>query len=80
MKHPIVFSNVDETSTGAVVVEWLVEVGDHVEVGANVVEVDVEKVVIEIPSPVAGVLVEINYAIEDDVPPGSVLGYIEDGS
>ena len=80
MKHPIVFEHVDDTSAEAVVVEWAVSVGGPVQAGTTVVEVDIDKVVIEIPAPVSGVLVEISYDTDDEISAGSVLGYIEDGT
>ncbi len=80
MKHPIMFEDVDEASTEAILVDWVVAVGDRVQEGENVVEVDIDKVVVEIPAPTSGVLVETNYATDDEVPLGSVLGYIEDGA
>ena len=80
MKHPVVFENVEDTSAEAVVVEWVVSVGGPVQAGETVVEVDMDKVVIEIPAPVSEVLVEISYETDDEISASYVLGYIEDGT
>ena len=39
--------------------------------------VDVDKVVIEIPAPVSGILVETTYEVDEELDPGSILGYID---
>ncbi|WP_261558950.1 dihydrolipoamide acetyltransferase family protein [Frankia tisae] len=49
-----------EGLTDADVVRWLVQVGDSVTVNQPLVEVETAKAVVEIPSPFAGVLVEIH--------------------
>ncbi|EIV95013.1 dihydrolipoamide acetyltransferase family protein [Frankia sp. QA3] len=49
-----------EGLTDADIVRWLVQVGDSVTVNQPLVEVETAKAVVEIPSPFAGVLVEIH--------------------
>ena len=43
-----------ETVDEVVLLEWLVEVGDQVEEGAELAVVETDKVETEVPSPVAG--------------------------
>ncbi|WP_235488297.1 biotin/lipoyl-containing protein, partial [Frankia sp. AvcI1] len=49
-----------EGLTDADIVRWLVQVGDSVTVNQPLVEVETAKAVVEIPSPFAGILVEIH--------------------
>jgi len=68
----------DPEPENAILVEWLIQIGDRVEAGHPLVEVDVDKVVIEIPAPVSGILVETTCDIDEELAPGSILGYIDD--
>jgi 2-oxoglutarate dehydrogenase E2 component (dihydrolipoamide succinyltransferase) len=78
VKHPIRLGSIDPEPENAILVEWLIQIGDRVEAGHPLVEVDVDKVVIEIPAPVSGILVETTYDIDEELAPGSILGYIDD--
>jgi hypothetical protein len=62
-----------ELVDGGVIVEWLVEVGDEVEVAQPLVEISTDKVDTEIPSPVAGTITEIKADVDDEVEVGAVL-------
>ena len=53
-----------ESVTEATVASWLKSVGDFVEAGEPLVELETDKVTQEVPSPASGVLVEI-------LPPGT---------
>jgi 2-oxoglutarate dehydrogenase E2 component (dihydrolipoamide succinyltransferase) len=66
----------EQEGTQAVVRAWLKKVGDRVEVNDPLVELETDKVAMEVPAPVAGVLREI--LLEADAPavPGAVLGRI----
>ncbi|MFU8888290.1 MAG: biotin/lipoyl-containing protein, partial [Trueperaceae bacterium] len=61
------------------VLKWLVAVGDAVVVDQPLVEVMTDKVTVELPSPLAGVLAEIVAPEGAVVPVGAVLGRIEVG-
>lgn len=67
-----------ESITEATVAKWLKKVGDAVEVDEPVVELETDKVSLEVPSPSAGVLSEI--VVEDgaDVAVGAVLGRVDE--
>jgi 2-oxoglutarate dehydrogenase E2 component (dihydrolipoamide succinyltransferase) len=69
----------DTTQTG-VISEWLVNVGDTVEIGDILVSVESDKAVVEVPSPVAGTLIEQLAAPEDELDIGAPIAVIEDGA
>ncbi|HKJ60326.1 MAG TPA: dihydrolipoamide acetyltransferase family protein [Halobacteriales archaeon] len=55
------------------IVQWLVSAGDRVSEDQPVVEVETDKALVEIPSPVDGVVSELHAEEGDVVPVGSVL-------
>jgi pyruvate dehydrogenase E2 component (dihydrolipoamide acetyltransferase) len=65
-----------ESVTEGTVTRWLKQVGDPVEVDEPLLEVSTDKVDTEIPSPVAGVLVEIKVAEDETVPVGAELAVV----
>ena len=68
----------EQEGTKAVVRAWLVKVGDRVAVDDPLVELETDKVAVEVPSPVAGVLTAIVIAADADAMPGAVLARIAD--
>jgi 2-oxoglutarate dehydrogenase E2 component (dihydrolipoamide succinyltransferase) len=68
----------EQEGTRAVVRAWLKQVGDRVEVNDPLVELETDKVAVEVPAPVAGVLREIVLNSDDEAVPGAVLGRIEE--
>jgi pyruvate dehydrogenase E2 component (dihydrolipoamide acetyltransferase) len=67
-----------ESVTEGTVTRWLKQVGDQVAVDEPLLEVSTDKVDTEIPSPVAGTLLEIKANEDDTVEVGAVLGVIGD--
>ncbi len=65
-----------ESVTEGTVSRWLKAVGDTVEVDEALVEVSTDKVDTEIPSPAAGVVLEIRVAEDDVAEVGAVLAVI----
>ncbi|HVX55856.1 biotin/lipoyl-containing protein, partial [Nocardioides sp.] len=65
-----------ESVTEGTVTRWLKNVGDTVTVDEPLLEVSTDKVDTEIPSPVAGTLLEIRAAEDDTVEVGAVLAVI----
>ena len=63
-----------ESVTEGTVTRWLKQVGDAVAVDEPLLEVSTDKVDTEIPSPVAGTLLEIKADEDDTVEVGAVLG------
>jgi 2-oxoglutarate dehydrogenase E2 component (dihydrolipoamide succinyltransferase) len=68
-----------ESVSEATVAKWLKKVGDPVAVDEPLVELETDKVNLEVPSPVAGVIAEISVAEGADVAVDSVLGSITEG-
>src|SRR5699024_6142984 len=68
-----------EPVTEGTVTRWLKEVGDTVDVDEPLLEVSTDKVDTEIPSPVAGTLLEIKVAEDEDAEVGAVLAVIGSG-
>ncbi len=66
-----------ELVTEATVAKWMKAVGDAVAVDEPLVELETDKVTLEVPSPVAGVLAEIAVGEGSDVQVGAVLGSID---
>ena len=66
----------EQEGTKAVVRSWLKQVGDHVAENDPLVELETDKVAVEVPAPAAGVLAEILLASDADAVPGAVLGRI----
>src|SRR5437660_8652126 len=68
-----------ESVTEATVARWLKQPGEAVARDEPVVELETDKVTLEIPAPVAGTLGEIKAAEGSNVPVGAVLGLVVDG-
>jgi 2-oxoglutarate dehydrogenase E2 component (dihydrolipoamide succinyltransferase) len=66
----------EQEGTKALVRAWLKQVGDRVEVNDPLVELETDKVAVEVPAPAAGVLREILLHSDDEAAPGAVLGRI----
>ncbi len=69
-----------ESVTEGTVTRWLKSVGDEVAVDEPLLEVSTDKVDTEIPSPVAGTLLEIKAEEDETVEVGAVLAVIGDSS
>src|SRR5215207_5380476 len=67
-----------ESVTEGTVTRWLKQVGDSVAVDEALLEVSTDKVDTEIPSPVAGTLLEIKAEEDETVEVGAVLAVIGD--
>src|SRR5689334_4724256 len=78
MSTPVSLPALGESVTEGTVTRWLKQVGDTVAVDEPLLEVSTDKVDTEIPSPVAGVLLEINAAEDETVEVGAQLCVIGD--
>ncbi|WP_132991605.1 2-oxoglutarate dehydrogenase, E2 component, dihydrolipoamide succinyltransferase [Gordonia zhaorongruii] len=74
----VVMPELGESVTEGIVTNWLKEVGDTVEVDEALLEVSTDKVDTEIPSPVAGTLLEIVASADDVVEVGGRLAVVGD--
>ncbi len=69
-----------ESVTEATIGKWFKHAGDAVAVDEPLVELETDKVTIEVPSPAAGVLAEIAAKDGETVAVGALLGEIKDGA
>ncbi|MGA2893724.1 MAG: 2-oxoglutarate dehydrogenase complex dihydrolipoyllysine-residue succinyltransferase [Xanthobacteraceae bacterium] len=69
-----------ESVTEATIGKWFKQPGDAVAVDEPLVELETDKVTIEVPAPAAGVLSEVSAKDGDTVAVGAVLGQIKEGA
>ena len=79
MSEKIVVPVLGESITEATVAKWLKSKGDSVEADEPIVELETDKVNLEVPSPSGGVLGEINFEAGSTVEVGATLGSIMGG-
>ena len=81
MKEKIVVPVLGESITEATVSKWLKNEGETVDADEPIVELETDKVNLEVPSPISGVLSEINSKNGTVVEVGALLGSVsESGS
>ena len=68
-----------ESVTEGTIGAWLVKVGDVVTVDQALVEIETDKVAVEVPSPAAGVIAELLVGEGDTVAPGDAVAKITEG-
>jgi pyruvate dehydrogenase E2 component (dihydrolipoamide acetyltransferase) len=72
--------NLGYDTASAKVSGWLRQVGDRIEKGQAVAEVETEKATVDVEALDAGTLVEIVHGPGDEVPVGETLAWLEDGA
>ena len=80
MTEKILVPVLGESITEATISKWLKNKGDSINVDEALVELETDKVNLEVPSPVDGILTAINFKEGDTVEVGAVLGEISSGS
>ena len=80
MSEKIVVPVLGESITEATIAKWLKNKGDEIVVDEPVVELETDKVNVEVPSPISGVLSELNFKNGDTVDVGAVLGIISEAN
>jgi 2-oxoglutarate dehydrogenase E2 component (dihydrolipoamide succinyltransferase) len=80
MPIDIIVPVMGESVTEGVIATWLSRVGDFVAGDQPVVEVETDKITVEVPAPAAGTLVEQRVKAGDTVRVGQVIGRIEPGA
>ncbi|TWH18289.1 2-oxoglutarate dehydrogenase, E2 component, dihydrolipoamide succinyltransferase [Prauserella rugosa] len=73
---PVTLPELGESVTEGTVTRWLKQVGDSVEVDEPLLEISTDKVDTEVPSPVAGTLLEITAGEDETVEVGGQLAVI----
>ncbi len=77
MRHQVKLPRLGDTTKEALITEWLCAVGDEIAVGTPLVTVETDKVTTDVPSPVAGRLVEQLAVAQDELDVGAPLCVIE---
>ena len=78
MSEKIVVPVLGESITEATVSKWLKKEGESVEVDEPIVELETDKVNLEVPSPISGVLSQINSKDGTVVAVGALLGSVSE--
>src|ERR671914_802952 len=76
MAFSVAMPALGESVTEGTITRWLKQVGDTVEVDEPLLEVSTDKVDTEIPSPVAGTLLEITAGEDNTVEVGGQLAVV----
>ncbi|MBD3328290.1 hypothetical protein GF340_03215 [Candidatus Peregrinibacteria bacterium] len=71
------FPDVGEGIHEGKIVKWLVKEGDEIKADDSIAEVETDKAVVEIPSPVTGKIVKITHSEGDTINVGEILATIE---
>ena len=79
MSNQILVPSLGESITEATVSKWLKQVGETVDSDEPLVELETDKVNVEVPSPLSGTLSSIKVKEGDTVEVGSVLGLVNAG-
>ena len=76
MSTELIVPTLGESITEATVSKWLKKIGEPFEIDEPLVEIETDKITVEVPAPSAGVLSEIKVKEGNDVNIGGVLGII----
>ncbi len=77
MRFAVKLPRVAETVDEVVVIGWETQVGADVAAGDTLLRVETDKAIVEVPSPVAGRLVEQAVAEDDEISTGTIVGFVE---
>lgn len=76
---PVYMPKFGMTMTEGLIVEWHFQEGDSITAGEILLTVETEKVNTDIEAPVTGTLAEIKFQVDDEVPVGEIIAYINEG-
>jgi 2-oxoglutarate dehydrogenase E2 component (dihydrolipoamide succinyltransferase) len=76
-KYQLLLPKMGESVAEATVIKWLKKPGDYIDADDAVMEIATDKVDSEVPSPVAGRLIEQKYKEDEIVQVGAVIAIIE---
>ncbi len=76
MTEKILVPVLGESITEATISKWLKSKGDNINADEPIVELETDKVNLEVPSPINGTLIEVNFKDGDTVEVGTILGEI----
>ena len=80
MSVQIMVPALGESVSEATVLKWFKNIGEPVEADEPLVELETDKVTVEVPAPTAGVLMAISAADGAEVAVGAVLGSLDEGA
>ncbi len=75
-----VVAPVEQEGTKAIVKSWYKKVGETIVEGEPLVELETDKVAVEVPSPATGVVTEILIDADGEAEPGGLLGRLQEGA
>ena len=78
MSNQIIVPSLGESVTEATVSKWLKRVGEKVDSDEPLVELETDKVNVEVPSPLSGTLASIKVKEGDTVEVGALLGEVNE--
>jgi 2-oxoglutarate dehydrogenase E2 component (dihydrolipoamide succinyltransferase) len=77
--YELILPKMGESVAEATIIKWIKQPGDSIDIDESVLEIATDKVDSDVPSPVAGKLVETFYKVDDVVQVGTVIATIETG-
>ena len=77
MKTVVKVPKLGDSAENIYIVEWKVSVGDQISEGDPLLIADTNKVEVEVPSPISGVVTEIYANVDAEIPVGEPLCEIE---
>jgi len=78
MSEKILVPELGESITEATLAKWLKKKGDSINADEALVELETDKVNLEVPSPISGIISEINFKDGDVVKVGEILGSVSE--
>ena len=79
MKSTIKLPRVAETVDDVTVLEWLVEAGQSIEQRQILMRVETDKALVDVPSPVGGVVAELRISVDQEISTGHPILTVENG-
>ncbi len=78
-RYELVLPKMGESVAEATIIKWMKQPGDMIDIDESVLEIATDKVDSDVPSPVAGKLIETLFNVDDVVQVGAPIAIIETG-
>lgn len=78
-RYELVLPKMGESVAEATIIKWMKQPGDSIDIDESVLEIATDKVDSDVPSPVAGKLIEVLFKVDDVVQVGAPIAIIETG-
>ncbi|WP_411275286.1 dihydrolipoamide acetyltransferase family protein [Daejeonella sp.] len=78
-RYELVLPKMGESVAEATIIKWMKQPGDLIDIDESVLEIATDKVDSDVPSPVAGKLIEKLFGVDDVVQVGAPIAIIETG-